>query len=260
MPPRNDTMKPISTKELKLYEKKDTDDFDDGLLMPLSKHLEELRSKIIISLIALCIAILLGFSFSREIIKLLTNIASGVTFLQIKPGEFFFTSFRVSLYVGLVLASPVVIWQFGSFILPGLKTKEKKIAIPILTGAPILFSIGSVFAYFFVVPSMLNFLFGFGKNIISSSISIESFVSFTLMIMAICGVAFLLPIIIFALANVGILNSEILIGKWRYAILSSVILGAILTPTPDPFNMSIVSGILIALYFLSFGILKLTGR
>ena len=250
-------MKPISTKDLDLYKHKEIDEPGSSPSMPLSKHLEELRSKIIISLAALCIMTLIGFSFSRQIIGLLTNIAlPDTTFLQIKPGEFFFTCMRVALYFGIALSSPVIIFQLGSFIFPGLNEKEKKITIPVLSGAPVLFCIGSLFAYFFVAPSMLNFLFGFGKDVISTSISIESFVSFTLMIMAICGCAFLMPIVIFALANVGILNSNILIINWRYAILASVISGAVLTPTPDPFNMSIVSGILIALYFLSWGFLK----
>ena len=251
-------MNPISTKELDLYKKKNLNDENIETLMPLSVHLNELRNKIIISLLALCITTLIGFSYSREIVKLLTTVApQETTFLQIRPGEFFFTSLRVALFGGIISASPVIIWQLGSFILPGLNKKEKSIAIPILTGAPFLFFTGAVFAYFFVVPSMLNFLFGFGKDVISTSISIESFVSFTLMIMAICGCTFLLPIIILALANVGIVNSKMLISKWRYAILSSVIFGAILTPTPDPFNMSIVGGILITLYFVSWGLLKI---
>ena len=251
-------MKPISTKELNLYKKKNTDESNIETLMPLSVHLNELRNKIIISLFTISITTLIGFSYSREIVKLLTSVApSETTFLQIRPGEFFFTSLRVALFAGTISALPIVIWQLGSFILPGLNKKEKKIALPILAGAPFLFFTGSVFAYFFVVPSMLNFLFGFGKDIISTSISIESFVSFTLMIMAICGSTFLLPIVILALANVGIVNSKMLINKWQYAILSSVIFGAVLTPTPDPFNMSIVGGILIGLYFISVGILKI---
>jgi len=251
-------MSPISTKELNLYKK---DDNEEGLVMPLSHHLEELRNKIIISLISLFIATLLCFSFTRQIISLITNIApDGTTFLQIKPGEFFFTSLRVAFYVGFAVSSPIIIWQLGGFILPGLKENERKIAIPILAFSPVLFCIGSLFAYFFVAPSMLNFLFGFSKDVITTSISIESYISFTLMIMAICGVTFLLPIVIFALSTVGILNSEILIKGWRFAVLASVILGAIFTPTPDPFNMCIVSGILITLYFLSFGILKLVNK
>lgn len=251
-------MNPISTKELNLYKKKDIDEPNIETLMPLSMHLNELRNKIIISIFTLCITTLIGFSYSREIVRLLTTIApSGTTFLQIRPGEFFFTSFRVALFCGIVSAAPVIIWQLGSFVLAGLTSKEKKIALPILTGAPFLFFTGVIFAYFFVAPSMLNFLFGFGKDVISTSISIESFVSFTLMIMAICGCTFLLPIIILALANVGVVNSKMLIQNWRYAILSSVILGAILTPTPDPFNMGIVGSILIALYFVSVGVLKI---
>ncbi|MBI3590716.1 MAG: twin-arginine translocase subunit TatC [Candidatus Melainabacteria bacterium] len=254
-------MKPISTKELDLYNKKNGSEPDVSPLMPLSAHLTELRNKVIISLIVLCITTLIGFSTSREIIKLLTNIAPiDTAFLQIKPGEFFFTSLRVALFFGLGIASPIIIWQLASFIVPGLSSKEKKVAVPILAGAPVLFCIGSVFAYYFVAPSMLNFLFGFGKDVISTSISIENFVSFTLMIMAICGCTFLLPIIIFTLANAGIVNSKMLINKWRYALLASVISGAVLTPTPDPFNMSIVSGILIALYFISWGILKMVQK
>ncbi len=251
-------MKPISTKELDLYKKKDINNENIETLMPLSIHLDELRNKIIISLFTVCITTLIGFLCSKEIVKLLTNIAPlETTFLQIRPGEFFFTSLRVALFAGIISASPIIIWQLASFILPGLTKKEKNIAVPIVAGAPFLFFTGAVFAYFFVVPSMLNFLFGFGKDIISTSISIESFVSFALMIMAICGSTFLLPIIILALANVGIVNSEMLVKRWKYAVLSGVILGAVLTPTPDPFNMSIVSGILILLYFISCGILKI---
>lgn len=254
-------MTPISTKELELYDKKDADDLDTSPIMPLSKHLEELRIKVITSLLALCFMVLISFSTSRQIIDLLTKIAPPDTlFLQLRPGEFFFTCMRVSLYLGITFSSPVIIWQLGSFVLPGLKINEKKIAIPILTAAPVLFCFGSLFAYFFLAPSMLNFLFGFGKDIISTSISIESFVSFTLLIMAVCGLSFLLPVVIFALANVGILSSKTLINNWRYGILTGVIAGALLTPTPDPFNMSIVSGILIGLYFLSWMILKITNK
>ena len=135
-----------------------------------------------------------------------------------------------------------------------------KFTIPISSFAPALFYVGAVFAYCLVAPSMLRFLFGFGTGVIPSSISIESFVSFTLMIMSVCGFIFLLPIVIFALANVGIVDSNILINQWRYAILSSLILGAMLTPTPDPFNMGLVSGILITLYFLSCGMLRIIGK
>lgn len=254
-------MKPISTKELNLYNKNNSDNADSGLLIPLSDHLSELRTKIIISIAAICITTLFSFTFSKEAISLLTNIApEGTTFLQIKPGEFFFTCLRIALYFGMALASPIIIWQLTSFILPGLTRKEKNIAIPILSFAPVLFLAGSLFAYFFVAPSMLNFLFGFGKDVIPSSISIENFVSFSLMIMAICGFAFLLPIVIFALANAGIVDSKLLFNKWRHAILISIILGAILTPTPDPVNMLIVSSILIALYFLSWGVLKIVKK
>ena len=245
-------MKPISTKELELYE----NNVETGHLIPLSTHLNELRNKIIISLIAFSIATVIGFSTSKEAIRLLTNIAPPETvFIQIKPGEFFFSCMKISLYVGIVLSSPVIIWQLGSFILPGLKPQERKVALPMFIGSPFLFLIGSIFSYYFIAPSMLNFLFGFGEGVISTSISIENFISFTLSIMAMCGTAFLLPIVIFSLSGVGIISPQFLLSNWRYAVLASVILGAVLTPTPDPFNMGIISGVLIGLYFTSYGIL-----
>jgi len=250
-------MCPVSTKELNLYDKT-TAGFDSDSLSPLADHLIDLRKKIIISLIALCIGTLIAFAFSKEIIFFMTKIApSDTTFLQIKPGEFFFTSLKISMYFGLVIALPVIIWQLASFILPGLNSKEAKIIIPVAMCSPVLFLFGSLFAYYFVVPSMLRFLFGFGKDVITTSISIESFISFTLMITAVCGIAFLMPIIMFALANVGIVNSSLLIARWKYAVVFAVVLGAMLTPTPDPFNMMLVGGILILLYFVSFGLLKL---
>ncbi len=251
-------MKPISTKELELYEKNNTDEDHSGPRMPILEHLNELRMKIIISFCVLFVFTIVGFFISKEAIRLLTQVAPpGTTFLQIKPGEFFFTNVKVAVFFGLSVSSPVIIWQLVSFILPGLKENEKKTILPILVLAPILFCLGALFSYFFLVPSMLNFLLGFSKDIILTSISIESYISFTLMIMAICGCAFLLPIVIFVLANIGIVNSSLLLKGWRYAVLVSVISGAILTPTPDPFNMSIVSGILIGLYFISCGRLKI---
>ncbi len=254
-------MSPTSTKELELYQKQDTEEFDTSPSMPLSRHLEELRKKIIISFTSFSVASVLGFYFSRDFISILTNLApSDTIFLQIKPGEFFFTAMRIAVFLGVLLSSPVIIWQLGSFIFPGLNQKERKMIMPAVAAAPALFVLGCAFAYFFVAPSMLNFLFGFGKDIISTSISIESYISFTIMIMAICGFSFLIPILILGCANVGLINSKSLIRSWRYVILASVISGAVLTPTPDPFNMSIVSGILIGLYLISYGILCVMRR
>ena len=251
-------IKPISTKDLELYKKSESGDSEEGLLMPLSKHLEDLRNKIIVSVFFVSITTVIGFTLSKEIIRLLINIApNDTTFLQIKPGEFFFTTLRVALYFGISTASPIIIWQLGNFILPGLKTQEKKAIFPILISSPILFFSGILFSYFFVAPSMFKFLFNFGQGIISTSISIESFISFTLMILSVCGFIFLIPVVFFALAIAGIITSATLLKKWRYAILGSFIAGAIFTPTPDPFNMGIVSGILIALYFISVIALKI---
>jgi len=151
---------PVSTKELKLYDKDGNS--NGGPLTSLAEHLTELRNKIIISIASICIATLIGFLFSKGIITALTTIApEGTTFLQIKPGEFFFTSLRVAFYFGFVIALPVIIWQLASFIVPGLSDKEKRMVVPIALASPTLFFLGSLFAFYFVAPSMFNFLFGF---------------------------------------------------------------------------------------------------
>lgn len=250
-------MNPISTKELSLYQGK-KEITDEGPSLPLSEHLNELRKKIIISLAVFLICALITFSFSKDFLRLLIlAVPSETTFLQIKPGEFFFTSLRVALFFAFIFSSPIIIWQLGSFILPGLTNKEKKIAVPILTLSPLLFLTGSAFSYFFVIKSMLNFLFFFGKDVIPISISIEYYVSFVLMILAICGFIFLLPIVIIALGSAHIVSAQTLIKKWKHALLLSLILAAIFTPTPDPINMCLVGSILIALYLVSIVILKL---
>ena len=250
-------MNPISTKDLNLYNTAD-EHFEEEPLMPLSRHLEELRIKILICLLALIVTTIGGFFLSKGIITLLTKLApSGTMFLQIKPGEFFFACVKVSLCFGFLLSAPVVIWQSSGFILPGLKKGERKIIIPVLIATPVLFFLGIIFSYFFVAPQMMNFLFAFGQNVISASIGIENFISFTVFILAISGLTFLLPIAILMLSALGLVNSKMLLKHWRYAILISVICGAILTPTPDPFNMLIISTILMVLYFFSCALIAI---
>lgn len=251
-------MKPVSTKDLNLYKDKASDEFEIGPQMALSEHLSELRKKIILSLVVFIVFALIGFTFTSQITSLLIDIAPENTmFIQIKPGEYFFASLKISFYFAVTFSSPLLIYILGSFIAPGLKKAEKKIIAPVMILSPLLFFSGILFGYYFVTPSMLNFLFGFGENIVSSSISIENFISFSLMILSICGFTFLLPVLFIVLAFFKIIDSSFLIQKWRYFILSSVVLGAVLTPTPDPFNMCLISGLLVGLYLFSFVILKL---
>ena len=247
-------MPPISTKDLNLYKKEDPE-----IELPLSTHLEELRQRILISLVTLFVSFVISLLYSKNIIYYLTLIAPQDTiFIQIKPGEFFFTCMRVAFYGGFAISLPVIIFQSCNFVFPGLRENEKKLLFLMVILTPFSFILGTVFAYYAVLPSMLGFLFGFGGDMITTSISIENYIAFSIMVLAICGVAFLMPAVLFVLGKLKLISSKFLISQWRYAVLLCVVLGAVLTPTPDPFNMILISGVLVFLYIISILVLKLT--
>lgn len=227
----------------------------------LSEHLHELRDRIIFVVSTLIILIVVAFNFSGVIIRFLQSAAPlGSSFFQIKPGELFVTSLKVSVYTGICLALPILLWQVYLFAKPGLKENEKKVIKPLVFVSPMLFWLGQVFAFYFVLPTLLEFLFGFRKNIVESRYSLEHFLNLEISILSLCGISFLLPMLIFVLGQFGIVNSKQLISVWRYVVLVAFTVSAIITPTPDPFTMSILAIALLSLYFITVIILKVTKK
>ena len=125
----------------------------DDLEMSIFDHLEELRWRIFYSLIAVVVGIVACFIWVKPLVALLEVPAQGTKFLQLAPGEFFFVSFKVAGYSGLVLASPFILYQIVSFILPGLTRKERRLLAPVVFGSTILFAVGLVFAYVALIPA-----------------------------------------------------------------------------------------------------------
>jgi len=228
--------------------------------MSLFDHLEELRTRIFYSIGAIFVGIIACFAFVNKIVALLEVPAQGVKFLQLAPGEYFFVSLKVAGYSGFLVASPVILYQIVSFILPGLTKKEKKLVAPIMFGSSILFGLGLVFAYIALIPAALNFFISYGGDVVEQFWSIERYFEFVLLLLFSTGLAFQIPVIQVLLALTGIVSSNRMLAGWRFVILGAAVLGAVLTPSTDPLTQSLLAGAVGGLYFGGIGLVKLLGR
>lgn len=239
--------------------KKEIDENRSGeILEDLSGHLDELRNRIIIGILILLALFFAAFYYAGPIMKFLLSAApQGSAFFQLKPGELFLTSLKVAFVAAFSVALPFLLQQASAFIKPGLKENEQKIIKPVIFLAPSLFYLGVFFAYKFVLPSLLQFLLGFKVGVVETRYGLEHFINLELSIILLCAIVFQLPVFLFILASLGLIKSSQLLSAWRYVILISFILAAVITPTPDPITMSVLALALIALYFFTYLILRL---
>lgn len=245
-------------------EKEEDDDYlnqvPDEVEMSIFEHLEELRMRIFYSLIAVLVGIIGCFILVKPIVRFLEIPAQGVRFLQLAPGEYFFVTIKVAAYSGILLASPFILYQIVKFVLPGLTTRERRFLRPIFLGSTVLFGLGLVFAYFAIVPAALKFFIGYGLEVVEQAWSIEKYFEFVLLLMFSTALAFQVPILQLLLGIVGIVTSQQMLSSWKYVLLGSVVLGAVLTPSTDPLTQSLLGGAVIVLYLAGSFIVKLIGK
>ena len=237
------------------------DDDDDGMLrMSFLEHLEELRSRIVQSLIGIGIAFALSLIFAESMWKAVSEPAATAlkalgyapTLKQLTPMDAFTTIYmKLPLLAATFLSSPWLLWQIWGFVAPGLYKKERRFAAPLVISSAALFVLGGLFAYFVAFRFGLEFLLGIGRDInVEPAINMvdyfDLFVNVTLGI----GIVFELPVVIFFLALLKIVSAKFLIEHSRYAILIIVILAAVITPTPDVFNLMLFSVPMVVLYFV----------
>lgn len=232
----------------------------DDVEMSLFDHLEEFRSRILYALIAVFVGVIGCFAIVNKIVALLEIPAQGVKFLQLAPGEYFFVSIKVAGYSGILVASPAILYQIVSFILPGLTRKEKRTVAPIVFGSSILFGLGIVFAYKLLIPAALNFFISYGGDVVEQFWSIDRYFEFVLLLLFSTGLAFQIPVIQALLAMTGIVNSTKMLASWRYVVLGAVVLGAVLTPSTDPMTQSLLAGAVGMLYFGGIFLVKAMGK
>jgi len=226
--------------------------------MPFVDHLEELRQRILKSLIAILFSSTFCLLFVRKLVQTLELPAGKIQFLQVAPGEFLFTSIKVAGYGGLTLSLPYILYQFLKFILPGLTQKEKLLIAPSVAGSAILFFLGIFFAWKALIPAALGFLISYGADVVEPLWSIEKYLDFVLLLMLSTGLAFQLPILQLILGFFEIISWKKMLSAWRLVVMASAIAGAVLTPSTDPVTMLLLSSSITFLFFIGIGLVALT--
>ncbi|MFP4528239.1 MAG: twin-arginine translocase subunit TatC [Candidatus Kapaibacterium sp.] len=242
----------------------ETEDVDltDGE-MSFMDHLDELRKRIIYSIIGVALGCVVAGVFIDPLINyiLLGPASSAKLDLQnLRPFGQAFLYFKVIFVVGIIIAFPFMLYQLWKFISPGLYLKEKGWVRSITFFTSLCFLVGVGFAYFVMIPSMLAFAASFGSEKIRNIIDINEYFSFITMMLLASGVLFELPMVSFVLARVGLITPQFMKQYRRHAIVVILILAAILTPTPDPVSQLIFAAPLFVLYEFSIFIAKIGTR
>lgn len=222
-------------------------------------HLDALRKHLLRAAIVLGLATVFSFAFAARIIDLLAQPVGGIEELvAIDPTEPIGTFMRVSLLSGFALALPYIALELWLFAAPGLSVDARRfgcLAIPIVV---LFFLVGVAFAYFFMLPTAIDFLIHFMG--MTSQLRPSSYIRFVTNIMFWIGIAFQFPLVIYVLARIGIIQAKVLADQWRLAIVIIALAAAAITPTVDPVNMALVMGPMIVLYVLSIGLARLAER
>ena len=215
-------------------------------------HLDELRWRIIASLVALGVAFVLCFWQSDLSLDLAANPLPipDRALIVLAPAEAFMTTVTVALYAALILVSPFISYQLFAFVIPAFSPAEKRAVIPILVTIPLLFIAGVVFAYFIVLPAAIDFLLNFNSAQFQTELRARDYYSFFAMVLLAGGVVFQVPVVVLALVRLGIVSVEQLRHNRRYAYLGIAVLAAAL-PGVDPITMLIEMVPLLLLYELS---------
>jgi len=234
-----------------------TDKTTVTLELPFSEHIEELRQRIFLVFGIILLLTCVAFIDIKDLVKILELPVSNVKFFQLSPGEYFISTIKISFYTGLLFSSPFVIGQLILFLLPGLTPKETKIILPLLLSSLLLFGLGLAFSYYTLVPAALNFFLSYSEEVLEPLWSFDQYFEFILVLFYSTGLAFQIPIIQILIGLLNIVSAKQMLDAWRYVILISTIIGAILTPSTDPLTQLLLSLAILLLYFSGLGILFL---
>jgi sec-independent protein translocase protein TatC len=224
--------------------------------MSLLEHLEELRKRILWSIVALAVAFVPCWVYVQQIFDFLAapiqRIQPGIRLAFLGLTDPFIMYFKVAALTALFVASPVVLYQVWSFIAPGLYRRERMLALPFVLFTTFFFLAGGAFAYYVAFPFAAKFLLSMGENF-QAVITIEKYFGFLLTVILGLGLMFELPIFILLLSLIGVVTPRFLLRYFRHAVVVIFIVAAIITPTPDYVNLCIFALPAIGLYLLGVG-------
>ena len=218
--------------------------------MTLLGHLDEIRDRLVKASIAVLACTIIAAIFTPWILAFLIT-PYGRELQVLGPTESIAVYFRVALTAGLILAMPFLVYHFLMFVLPGLESNEKRYVYWGVPAATIMFLIGAAFGWFILVPTAVNFLSSFLPSIFSQEWQSQKYIPFITSIVFWIGIAFETPLIIFIMAKLDLVTPQFLIKQWRFAVVIIAVAAAMITPTPDPFNMALVMAPLFAIYGFS---------
>jgi len=241
----------------------------EEMKMPFTEHLVDLRKRIVICLIFVMIGFAAAFNYSEDIFRFLTfplkyDISLSITspYVQLierkathstslvflAPAEAFWMHMKIAIITGIVFSLPVIFSQLWKFISPGLLHKEKKYVIPFVIITTTFFLIGAAYCFFLVLPFAMGFLLTYKTESMIPMISVEKYVDFCLKFILAFGAIFELPVLIVFFTRMGFVSPKTLAKHRKYAILIAFVVAAILTPTPDVFNQTLMAVPIIVLY------------
>jgi sec-independent protein translocase protein TatC len=230
----------------KLPDPSEPDEFEE---MTLLEHMEELRDRIIKSVIAIAVAFVGGIFLASPLLKHIQTESNARTgFDVVSPTDPITIYFKIALYIAIGIALPVLMWQLVGFVLPGLTKKEKRFLFLSMPFVIALFLGGAAYGFFFAAPRALQFLSSFMSDIYEWSPEGKEVINFYLTLMVGLGLAFQLPVVMFILAKLGVAGPQKMRAFRKYAVIALLIVSAVITPSTDPINMAVVAVPLLALY------------
>jgi len=237
---------------------------DDEKKIPFTGHLEELRRRLIVCFIAVGIGFVLSYGFKEKLFQILTRplisvMKTGDKLIFTGLPEAFFTYLKVAFLSGIILATPIIFYEFWMFVAPGLYNKEKRLMFPIVFLSTLFFVGGSFFGYFIVFPYGFKFFLGFASETIQPLPSMREYLSFASKLLLAFGVVFELPLIITFLAKLGMVSVSFLKKNRKYALLLFFVGAAILTP-PDVVTQVMMALPLMVLYEISIVGARIFGK
>lgn len=223
-------------------------------------HLRELRQRLLKGAIAVLTTTTISFFFAEQIFDFLKVPAGDIELVFINMTEGLGTYMKVCLGSGIIVAMPYLVYQFLMFVLPALTPRERKMVYFILPWITLMFAGGVAFGYFVLIPPATNFLLNFSAEIAEPQIRVGNYVAFVTRLLISIGLVFETPVVTTFLARLGIISSEWLAKRRRLAIIFAFVLAALITPTFDPVNQSLVAVPIIVLYEMSVWLARLLGK
>ena len=223
-------------------------------------HLKDLRSCLLRSVIALIVALPIAFFLANKVFEILMNPVPGLELIYTEVTEMLGTYIKVTLLLSLVLILPYIVYQLVMFIRPALTNKERSYVYIMLPAISICFLAGAAFAYYLLLPPAFEFLLTFGGDIAEPMIKVGNYISVLTKLIFWIGICFEIPIVLFFLTKIGIIKPEWLTKYRKFAYVAAFILGAMITPTFDPLNQTLVAVPIILLYEIGIILSKLAAR